>query len=82
MAQEAFEDVGHIRHSIGGGRSRYVARPGKGRVPQAVLISPIPPTFMNPDKNPDGVPKEVVDQIRNGILQRMLFYKKTRDYPH
>jgi non-heme chloroperoxidase len=47
-----------------------------------VLVSPIPPTFMNPDKNPDGVPKEVVDQIRNGILQRMLFYKKTRDYPH
>jgi hypothetical protein len=60
----------------------YVARPGKGRAPQAVLISPIPPPFMNPDKNPDGVPKEVVDKIRNGILQRMLFYKKTHDYPH
>jgi pimeloyl-ACP methyl ester carboxylesterase len=51
----------HIGHSTGGGEvTRYVARHGKGRVKKAVLISAIPPLFMKTDKNPDGVPKEVV----------------------
>jgi non-heme chloroperoxidase len=31
-----------------------------------VLISAIPPTFMKSERNPDGVPKEVVDSIRDG----------------
>ena len=55
----------HIGHSTGGGEvTRYVAKYGKGRVAKAVLISAIPPTFMKSDRNPDGVPKEVVDGIR------------------
>src|SRR3954447_23637961 len=37
----------HIGHSTGGGEvTRYVARHGVGRVVKAVLISAIPPTFM------------------------------------
>jgi non-heme chloroperoxidase len=56
------KDAVHIGHSTGGGEvTRYVARHGKGRVKKAVLISAIPPLFMKTDKNPDGVPKEVVD---------------------
>jgi non-heme chloroperoxidase len=84
-ADDAFEVVKkldlknavHIGHSTGGGEvTRYVARHGKGRVKKAVLISAIPPLFMKTDKNPDGVPKEVVDGIRDGTANhRSQFYK-------
>ena len=71
------ENTVHIGHSTGGGEvTRYVARHGKGRVAKAVLISAIPPLFMMSDKNPDGVPKEVVDGIRDGTANhRSQFYK-------
>ena len=67
----------HIGHSTGGGEvTRYVARHGKGRVAKAVLISAIPPLFMKSERNPDGVPKEVVDGIRDGTANhRSQFYK-------
>jgi non-heme chloroperoxidase len=57
----------HIGHSTGGGEvTRYVARHGKGRVKKAVLINAIPPLFIKTEKNPDGVPREVVDGLRDG----------------
>jgi non-heme chloroperoxidase len=67
----------HIGHSTGGGEvTRYVARHGKGRVAKAVLISAIPPMFMKSARNPDGVPKEVVDGIRDGTANhRAQFFK-------
>jgi non-heme chloroperoxidase len=67
----------HIGHSTGGGEvTRYVARHGKGRVAKAVLISAIPPLFMQSKGNPDGVPKDVVDGIRDGTANhRSQFYK-------
>jgi non-heme chloroperoxidase len=67
----------HIGHSTGGGEvTRYVAKYGQGRVAKAVLISAIPPTFMKSERNPDGVPKEIVDGIRNGTaFNRSQFYK-------
>src|SRR3954453_13146444 len=70
------EDAIHIGHSTGGGEvARYVARHGNGRVNKAVLISAIPPSFMKTDKNPDRVPKAVVDGIRDGANDRSQFYK-------
>jgi non-heme chloroperoxidase len=67
----------HIGHSTGGGEAcRYVARHGKGRVAKAVFISSIPPTFMKSARNPEGVPKEVVDGLRQGTAEhRSQFYK-------
>jgi non-heme chloroperoxidase len=68
----------HIGHSTGGGEvTRYVAKYGKGgRVAKAVLISAIPPTFMQSGRNPDGVPKAVVDSIRDGTAyHRSQFYQ-------
>src|ERR1700730_1439297 len=57
-------DVIHIGHSTGGGEvARYVARYGKGRVAQAVLISAVPPIMVKSDQNPGGTPLEVFDQI-------------------
>lgn len=63
--------------STGGGEvTRYVARHGKGRVAKAALISAIPPTFRKSEKNPDGVPKEAVDGLRDGkASHRSQFYK-------
>jgi len=68
----------HIGHSTGGGEvTRYVAKYGKAHgVAKAVLISSIPPTFMQSAKNPDGVPKAVVDSIRDGTAyHRSQFYQ-------
>ena len=70
----------HIGHSTGGGEvTRYVARFGNGRVAKAVLISAIPPLFMKSEKNPDGVPKEVVDGIREA--RQTIVRSSTRTSP-
>jgi non-heme chloroperoxidase len=68
----------HIGHSTGGGEvTRYVATYGqRHKVAKAVLISAIPPTFMQSERNPDGVPKVVVDGIRDGTANhRAQFYQ-------
>jgi non-heme chloroperoxidase len=67
----------HIGHSTGGGEvTRYVARHGKGRVAKAVLISSIPPMLLKSDKNPDGLPMAVFDQLRDGTAyHRPQFYQ-------
>lgn len=67
----------HIGHSTGGGEvTRYVARYANGRVSKAVLISSIPPSLVKSDKNPDGVPMEVFDQLRDGTgNHRSQFYQ-------
>lgn len=70
------QDVVHIGHSTGGGEvTRYVARAERGRVAKAVLIAAIPPVMVKSDANPDGVPMEVFDGIRAGVLgNRAQFY--------
>jgi non-heme chloroperoxidase len=85
-ADDAFEVVKaldlkgavHIGHSTGGGEvTRYIARHGGGgRVKKGVLISAIPPHFIQTEKNPEGVPRAVVDGLRNGTAnQRSQFYR-------
>ena len=67
----------HIGHSTGGGEvTRYVAKHGKGRVAKAVLISAVPPLLVKSEKNPDGLPMEVFDQLRDGTaFHRSQFYQ-------
>jgi non-heme chloroperoxidase len=67
----------HIGHSTGGGEViRYVAKHGKCRVAKAVLISSIPPMLLKSDKNPDGPPMAVFDQLRDGTgFHRAQFYQ-------
>jgi len=68
-------DVIHIGHSTGGGEvARYVARYGKGRVAQAVLISAVPPIMVKSDQNPGGTPLEVFDQIRESTAKNRPQY--------
>ncbi|HEX7821687.1 MAG TPA: alpha/beta hydrolase [Sphingobium sp.] len=60
----------HIGHSTGGGEvARYVAQYGQphGRVARAVLVSSVPPLMAHSQSNPDGLPMEVFDGIRQGL---------------
>src|SRR5437016_5829505 len=55
----------HICHSTGGGEViRYVTKYGKGRVAKAVLISAVTPIMIQTEKNTDGIPMSVFDEIR------------------
>ena len=68
----------HIGHSTGGGQvARYVARFGEpqGRVAKAVLMSAVPPIMVKSDKNPGGLPIEVLDGLRKALADnRAQFY--------
>jgi non-heme chloroperoxidase len=63
------KDAIHVGHSTGGGEvTRYIGRHGTARVTKAVLISAIPPLMLKTEANPGGLPIEVFDEIRAGVL--------------
>jgi non-heme chloroperoxidase len=67
----------HVGHSTGGGEvARYIGRHGNSRVSAAVLIGAVPPLMLKTNANPGGLPIEVFDQIRAGVLaDRSQFFK-------
>jgi non-heme chloroperoxidase len=71
------KDAVHVGHSTGGGEvARYIGRHGAKRVAKAVLISAVPPLMLKTATNPGGLPIEVFDGIRAGILaDRPQFFK-------
>jgi non-heme chloroperoxidase len=71
------KDVVHVGHSTGGGEvARYIGRHGSKRAAKAVLIGAIPPLMLKTAGNPDGLPKEVFDQLRAAVLaDRSQFWK-------
>ena len=71
------KDAIHAGHSTGGGEvARYIGRHGTNRVAKAVLIGAIPPLMLKTDANPGGLPIEVFDQIRAGVLaDRSQYFK-------
>ena len=71
------DDAVLVGHSTGGGEVvRYIGRHGTSRVSQAVLIGAVPPIMLKTAENPNGLPIEVFDQIRQGVLaDRSQFYK-------
>ena len=63
------ENAIHVGHSTGGGEvARYIGRHGTKRVAAAVLVSAIPPLMLKTAANPVGLPIEVFDQLRAGVL--------------
>lgn len=57
-----------VGHSTGGGEVvRYISRHGTKRVAKAVLIGAVPPIMLKTETNPDGLPKEVFDNMRSDI---------------
>ena len=71
------KDAIHVGHSTGGGEvARYIGRHGTKRVAKAVLVGAIPPLMLKTAANPGGLPIEVFDQIRAGVLaDRSQFFK-------
>ena len=67
----------HVGHSTGGGEAaRYVARHGAGRVARPVMIGAVPPIMLKTAANPGGLPMEVFDGIRKGVVSdRSQFFK-------
>ncbi|HVH91160.1 MAG TPA: alpha/beta hydrolase [Candidatus Acidoferrum sp.] len=71
------KDAIHVGHSTGGGEvARYIGRHGTKRVAKAVLIGAVPPLMLKTPANPGGLPMEVFDQIRAGVVgDRSQFWK-------
>jgi non-heme chloroperoxidase len=67
----------HVGHSTGGGEvARYIGRHGTKRVAKAVLIGAVPPLMLKTAENSGGLPMEVFDQIRAGVLaDRSQFFR-------
>lgn len=62
-------DLVLIGHSTGGGEVvRYAAQHGGDRVAKVITIGAVPPVMVASDANPDGLPIEVFDGIRAGVL--------------
>jgi non-heme chloroperoxidase len=78
MDQLDIHDAIMVGHSTGGGEvTRYLGRHGTARVAKAVLVSAIPPMLLKTEANPGGLPVEVFDQIREGIVNdRAQFYRE------
>ena len=71
------KDAVHVGHSTGGGEvARYIGRHGTKRVAKTVLIGAVPPLMLRMAANPGGLPIDVFDGIRKGVLSdRSQFFK-------
>jgi non-heme chloroperoxidase len=70
-------DATLVGHSTGGGEvARYIGRHGTERVAKAALISAVPPIMVQSEANPEGLPIDVFDGLRAGLVKdRSQFYK-------
>jgi non-heme chloroperoxidase len=66
-----------VGHSTGGGEvARYIGRHGTKRVAKVVLIGAVTPLMLKTPANPDGLPIEAFDKIRQGVhADRSQFFK-------
>jgi non-heme chloroperoxidase len=71
------KDAIHVGHSTGGGEvAHYMGRHGTERVAKAVLVDAVPPLLVKTDTNPEGMPIDVFNQIRSGlVVDRSQFWK-------
>jgi non-heme chloroperoxidase len=71
------KDAVMVGHSTGGGEvAHYVGRHGTSRVAKVVLVGAVPPLMLKTDANPGGLPIDVFDGIRKGVLDdRSQFFK-------
>ncbi len=70
------KDAIHVGHSTGGGEVvRYLGRHGESRVAKAAILSAVPPLMVKTAANPNGLPKQVFDD-----LQAQLAASRTKFY--
>jgi len=71
-----------VGHSTGGGEvTRYIGRHGTSRVARVVLLGAIPPLMLETDANPDGLPRRVFDEIREGVRRDRSQYFRDLAFP-
>ncbi len=71
-----------VGHSTGGGEvARYLGRYGTKNVSKIVLIGSITPLMLKTEKNPEGTPKKVFDEMRATILKDRAQYFKDFSAP-
>ena len=72
-----------VGFSTGGGEvARYVGRHGTGRVARVVLVGAVTPIMVKTPSNPQGVPMEVFDGLRQASLDnRAQLYKDIASGP-
>lgn len=77
------KDAVLIGFSMGGGEvARYIGRHGTKRLAKAALISAVPPLMLKTASNPDGLPLEKFDAIRQGAsADRSQLYKDIASGP-
>ncbi|MEV5966136.1 alpha/beta hydrolase [Kribbella sp. NPDC051952] len=70
-------DAFHVGHSTGGGEVvHYLARHGEARAAKAALLCAVPPLMVKTDANPEGLPKEVFDDLQAQLAaNRSEFYR-------
>ncbi|MFL5612556.1 MAG: alpha/beta fold hydrolase [Gemmatimonadaceae bacterium] len=82
VRQLDLENVIHVGHSTGGGEvARYIGRHGVDRVAKAVLVGAVPPGMVKSAKNPEGVPIEEFDKIRDGVKNDRSQFWKDLSFP-
>jgi non-heme chloroperoxidase len=71
------KDITMVGHSTGGGEvARYIGRYGTKRVAKAVLLAAVPPIMLKSASNPEGLPIELFDNLRNALAKdRSQAYK-------
>src|SRR5689334_3786305 len=71
------KDATLVGHSTGGGEvARYIGGHGTKRVARAILVAAVPPVMLKSANNPEGLPIEVFDDIRKGVMNdRSQYYK-------
>ncbi|MBM0128122.1 alpha/beta fold hydrolase [Pimelobacter simplex] len=76
-------DLTLVGHSTGGGEiAHYVGRHGTARVAKVVLVSAVPPLMLQTDDNPEGLPIETFNAIRDGeVADRSQLYRNLADGP-
>lgn len=63
-------DVTLVGFSMGGGEvARYMSRHGGARVSRCVFVAAVPPYLLKTEDNPEGVPGEVFEEMKAGILK-------------
>jgi len=76
------KDAIMVGHSTGGGEvARYLGRHGTKRVAKAVLVGAVPPIMVKSDANPEGLPIEVFNGIRDGVAADRSQYFKDLSMP-
>jgi non-heme chloroperoxidase len=74
-------DVIMVGFSMGTGEvTRYLGRYGSGRVRKAALLGAIPPFLLKRDDNPEGVERQVFEDMKATIVKdRYAFFKQFLD---